>query len=118
MDFIQSHVRTFLIWLGLILFWLLQFNVVGTTTYYEEIGNYFYRYEVLNSLGWFLYVVAYAFTLTGCFIWTRLKERHWIFTLWGILSPIGLLGISLLKDKSVIADDRIKSKPLPDLGDK
>ena len=45
-------------------------------------------------------VIAIAFLLSGAYIWTRLKNRHWAFMLWSLLAPIGLLGISLLKDKS------------------
>ena len=47
-------------------------------------------------------VLGIALTLWGCFLWTQIKNRHWGFTLWGLLSPIGLLGISLLKEKSMV----------------
>ena len=50
-------------------------------------------------------VIAIAFLLSGAYIWTRLKNRHWAFMLWSLLAPIGLLGISLLKDKSIKDDN-------------
>lgn len=44
-------------------------------------------------------IIALGITLYGCFLWTQWKNRHWAFMFWGLLAPIGLLGISLLKDK-------------------
>jgi hypothetical protein len=50
--------------------------------------------------------IGIVLTISGCYLWTQLKNRHWIFCLWGILTPIGLLGISLLKDKSETPDNK------------
>jgi len=47
-----------------------------------------------------LFVITMALVLWGCAMWVQDKGRHWAFTLWGLLAPIGLLGISLLKDKT------------------
>jgi hypothetical protein len=38
--------------------------------------------------------------LWGCYLWTSLKNRAWGFMFWGLLAPIGLLGIAVLGDKS------------------
>lgn len=61
-------------------------------------------YEITNLreyyMVWGVFGTCLVSILFGCFLWTRLKNRHWIFTLWGILAPIGLLGIALLRDKS------------------
>lgn len=104
--FIKSWVRTVLIWAGMILFWLLNLGVIGYGAPYEvTVGDWVYTYQDQLNYFWFLYVLALAFSLTGCYIWTRLKNRHWAFTLWGLLTPIGLLGIALLKDKSVPAPE-------------
>jgi len=46
------------------------------------------------------FIVGLGLILWGCYLWTGLKNRHWAFMLWGLLSPIGLLGIALLADKS------------------
>ena len=56
---------------------------------------------------WFLTIIALILILIGCYQWTRLKNRHWAFMFWGILAPIGLLGISLLKDKSEVAHNEV-----------
>lgn len=48
-----------------------------------------------------LIVLGGGILLYGCFLWARWKHRHWAFMFWGILAPIGLLGISLLKDKTI-----------------
>jgi hypothetical protein len=50
-------------------------------------------------------VASLFFTLTGCYIWTKLKSRHWAFMFWGILAPIGLLGISLLEDRTTYMEN-------------
>ena len=51
-------------------------------------------------IGVALMIFAMVLLLGGCYFWTRLKNRHWAFMFWGLLSPIGLLGVSLLKDKT------------------
>jgi len=57
------------------------------------------------EIGWLLniilYIISAGLILTGCYIWTELKNRHWGFMFWGLLAPVGLLGISLLKDRSL-----------------
>jgi hypothetical protein len=62
--------------------------------------SYFYA---SLSYGGLILFVGIGLTLWGCYLWTSLKNRHWLFMLWGLLSPIGLLGIALLKDKSANA---------------
>ena len=99
--FIKSWVRTLLVWAGLILFWLLNTGVIGYGEPYDvTVGDWIYTYQDPMPYLWFLYILAFAFSLTGCYIWTRLKNRHWGFAAWGLLTPIGLLGIALLKDKT------------------
>jgi hypothetical protein len=46
------------------------------------------------------FILGAIITLIGCYLWTRLKNRSPLFILWGFLAPIGLLGISLLNDKT------------------
>jgi len=48
---------------------------------------------------WAMIAVGLGLVLYGCFCWTRYKGRHWAFMFWGLISPIGLLGIALLKFK-------------------
>ena len=65
----------------------------------------YYRVYV-NTDYWGVPLLAFlgiCSTLWGCYLWTSMKNRHWLFMLWGLLSPIGLLGIALLKDKSADA---------------
>jgi len=87
--FISSGFRTFLITSGIILGWIAS----GFLYQFQEI--------IINeTVRWIFYVFSIIFTMVGCYIWSRLKNRHWGFMFWGLLSPIGLLGISLLKDRS------------------
>lgn len=81
---IESWIKTLLVLVGLFLLWLLNSGILG----YGEPSF------------WLLYILAMALTLTGCYVWTRLKNRHPAFALWGLLTPIGLLGIALLKNKT------------------
>lgn len=76
--------RTTFVWLG----WLTA-----------VIGNFILPYPAI-----FITLIAgLGMSVYGCYLWTKLKSRHSAFALWGILSPIGLLGVSLLKDKSEVA---------------
>lgn len=110
--FIKGWVRTLLVLTGLILVWLLYFGVVGYGEPYDvAVGGWIYTYQDPLSYMWFLYVLAVACTLTGCYIWTRLKNRHWGFTLWGLLTPIGLLGIAFLKDKTLKPKEEFLDTP-------
>ena len=58
-----------------------------------------------NFVAWFLLAMSVILILTGCYTWTKLKNRHWAFMFWGLLAPIGLLGISLLEDKTTYIGD-------------
>jgi hypothetical protein len=77
----DTGLRTGLVWTGMIV---------------ARIGN-FLPNEILSIV---VLLIGTIITVWGCYLWTQLKNRHWAFMFWGILAPIGLLGISLLKDKS------------------
>ena len=55
-------------------------------------------------IGLVVLLFALGLLLCGCYLWTQLKNRHWAFMFWGLLSPIGLLGISLLRDKTRVEE--------------
>ena len=44
-------------------------------------------------LGWFSIFV-------GAYYWAKRKNRHWVYTFWGLAVPIGYLGLALLQDKT------------------
>lgn len=77
----KVRIRTALILAGLIIVYL-------SASYTNA------NYRILLS------VLGIGLVLWGCYLWTSLKNRHWLFMLWGLLSPVGLLGIVLLKDKT------------------
>ena len=60
------------------------------------ISNWFLPFP-LDIIG---VLVSLFLILQGCYMWTQNKNRHWAFMFWGILAPIGLLGIALLRNKS------------------
>lgn len=45
-------------------------------------------------------LIGLALTFAGCVLWAKRKNRHWAFGFWGLLAPIGFLGVSLLKDRA------------------
>lgn len=45
-------------------------------------------------------IIGLVITIIGCVLWVQRKHRHVAFALWGLLAPIGFLGIALLKDKT------------------
>jgi len=47
-----------------------------------------------------LQIAGLVLVLIGCYRWTKEKDRHWAFMFWGLLAPIGLLGIALLRNKT------------------
>lgn len=90
----MKTMRNLFVWIGLIVGFIL--NNLSRVVYLDTTSYIIGMVFVLGSL------------LYGCYLWTRIKNRHWLFMLWGLLSPIGLLGISLLKDKAEIEDkDRL-----------
>jgi hypothetical protein len=54
--------------------------------------------ESIASSG--ILVVGMGLVLWGCWLWTKLKGRHWAYMFWGLLTPLGLLGILFLKNKN------------------
>lgn len=72
-----------LVWAGLIVGW---------------IGNRVVA-PLSDGLSWVALIIGTVIVLAGCYFWLKWKNRHWAFMFWGILAPIGLLGISLLKSK-------------------
>jgi len=50
-------------------------------------------------------IVAFVLVLWGCYWWATGKGRNWAFMFWGLLAPIGFLGISLLRNKNVLVQD-------------
>jgi uncharacterized membrane protein len=45
-------------------------------------------------------VVGVIMAIIGCDMWVRDKNQASVFSLWGLLAPIGYLAIMALKDKS------------------
>jgi cyanate permease len=79
----NSALRPILLWVGAII------GIAGSVAL--EIGN---------SNGAVGSVVGLIVTMIGCNLWTREKNRASIFALWGLLAPIGFLGIMFLKDNT------------------
>ena len=73
---------------------------LGTVIMYAV--NYWLAYVFDYWLA--ILMIGLAVTMVGCVLWTQRKRRHVAFALWGLLAPVGFLGIALLRDKS--QDDR------------
>lgn len=97
--FINKEWRNRLVWGGLAI------SYIGNGFFHIDIPNYFLRLLII--------LIGIGVSLWGCYIWTQLKNRHPAFMLWGILTPIGLLGISLLKDKSIYYYDNFYPDSYP-----
>jgi cyanate permease len=79
----KSAIRPALLWFGAIVI------VMGNVAMEGDYAN-----------GYIASVAGIAAALIGCYLWTREKNRAWEFALWGLLAPIGYLGIMFLKDKT------------------
>jgi len=68
--------------------------VIGTILGYLSFlpGNLVIAYSMLS--------VALCMSVYGCYLWARLKGRHWIWMAFGLLAPAGFLILALLRDKS------------------
>ena len=45
-------------------------------------------------------VIDLALAVWGCYIWAKAKGQSGVLALWGLLAPIGFLGVALVKNKS------------------
>jgi hypothetical protein len=79
----KRTLRYFLLWAGAIL--IVAGNVAFDTGRTNgEVGT----------------VVGVIMAIIGCDMWVRDKNRAWVFSLWGLVAPIGYLAIMTLKDKN------------------
>jgi hypothetical protein len=51
---------------------------------------------VINSM----LAVALCTSVFGCYLWAKIKGRHWIWMIFGLLAPIGFLMLAVLRDKN------------------
>jgi hypothetical protein len=68
------------------------------------------------TLGPVMAVIGLILAVIGCIFWAKDKGRHWAFGLWGILAPIGFLGVSLLKERDTEDSSWQPSHPGADEG--
>ncbi len=74
--------RTVLVWIGLVLGYVARVLPGG--------------YSLL------LLFVGLSLSVWGCYIWARLKNRSGYWCLFGLLTPIGLIALWKIKDKSLV----------------
>ena len=67
--------------------------VLGTATGYSS----FLVSQPWLSFG--LLLLGLVLSVYGCYLWARLKGRYWTWMFFGLLSPIGLLVLAILKPK-------------------
>ena len=51
------------------------------------------------AVAYSMLVVSMCMSVYGCYVWARLKGRHWIWMVFGLLAPAGFLALALLKNK-------------------
>ncbi|MGA3093986.1 MAG: hypothetical protein ABSD79_01200 [Dehalococcoidales bacterium] len=51
------------------------------------------------ALAYSMLMVSICMSVYGCYLWARLKGRHWIWMVFGLLAPAGFLALALLKNK-------------------
>jgi len=51
------------------------------------------------ALAYSMLMVSICMSVYGCYLWARLKGRHWIWMVFGLLAPAGYLVLALLKNK-------------------
>ncbi|RJO60668.1 MAG: hypothetical protein C4542_08565 [Dehalococcoidia bacterium] len=51
------------------------------------------------ALAYSMLVVSTCMSVYGCYLWARLKGRHWIWMVFGLLAPAGFLMLAMLQNK-------------------
>lgn len=51
------------------------------------------------ALAYSMLFVSLCLSVFGCYLWTKLKNRHWIWATFGLLAPAGYLVVALLKNR-------------------
>ena len=75
------------------------FVIVGILlTIYSALGEVGYLSVSRNTM-LILEWVGMGFSLYGAYLWTRLKNRHWVWMLTMLFYPIGIFVLSILKGK-------------------
>ena len=69
-------------WTGVILGW---------------VGNVLIAFR--QPFGYLLWLSGLSLNIIGGYNWAKSKNRNPAFCLWGLLAPIGFLGLALLNDK-------------------
>jgi hypothetical protein len=52
------------------------------------------------ALAYSMLLVSICMSVYGCYLWAKLKGRHWILMVFGLLAPAGFLALAILRDKS------------------
>jgi uncharacterized membrane protein YfcA len=53
-----------------------------------------------EAVAYSMLMVSLCMSVYGCYLWARLKGRHWIWMIFGLLAPAGFLMLALLQDRS------------------
>ena len=49
-----------------------------------------------------LLLLGLGLTVYGCYLWAKLKGRRWTWMFFGLLSPIGLIALAVLKPRQQV----------------
>jgi len=86
----ETKLATILIILGTTMIYYMSVQAILCLLRSEAIGMSLYAISI-GGLG---------LTLCGCYLWTRAKNRHFAHMFWGLITPLGLIVLYSLKDKS------------------
>ena len=51
------------------------------------------------AVAYSMLMVSICMSVYGCYLWARLKGRHWIWMAFGLLAPAGFIVLAILKTK-------------------
>jgi len=51
------------------------------------------------AIAYTMLVVSICMSVYGCYLWAKLKGRHWIWMVFGLLAPAGFLALAILPNK-------------------
>ncbi len=57
-----------------------------------------------EAIGYTLWGIGIFFWFSGCYLWAKVKGRHWTNMFWGCLWFLGLIILYMMEDRSVEAE--------------
>jgi hypothetical protein len=52
------------------------------------------------ALSYSMLTIAICMSVYSCYLWAKLKGRHWIWMMFGLLAPAGFFALAMLQNRN------------------